>query len=355
MTEDKNNQFSDDAIRRFLFGRLSAAEQTTLEERLFTDDGLEARVRLAEFDLSDEYALERLSVADREAFAEKFLLSAERKRQLGVSTALRDRFASVTTTAPGRAKASISERFRLLLGLNQRAWRLAFGGAILVALVGMVWLLAKAPRIKEGIKAGIFNRRAPVPAPSVPRMAEHSNNTSSMPEHHITPSPMPPHEPTASPGILSVDLFSNASRDRNQMPSIDLPKGEHDIVRFQLALKPNQTGSYRADLMTVDGRSIFSSQALRANDTDSGKVDFDVPAVLLKSGAYQVSLRRAADGSKKTIASYYFRVQVAGWLGTRDPISRGSFGGAENQSGQIVRDSTGWQSKPCHWSSPSSA
>src|SRR6266705_2339774 len=117
--ENSSVEFTDNAIRGFLFGRLSAAEQTTLEERLFTDNSLEARLRLAEFDLADDYALERLSAADREAFAERFLLSAERKLQLKVSSALRDRFASATTieqTARHGAKASISERFRLLFG-----------------------------------------------------------------------------------------------------------------------------------------------------------------------------------------------------------------------------------------------
>ena len=311
-SDNNSQEFPDDAIRRFLFGRLSAAEQTTLEEHLFTDDRLEARVRLAEFDLADDYALERLSAADREAFEEKFLLSAERKRQLRVSTALRDRFASastVATTAPKGAQASIVERWRLLFGFNQRAWRFAFGVAILVVLVGMVWLLVKEPRIKEGFKAGIFNRRAPVPAPSAPRMAEHSNNTSSIPEHRITPLAMPPHEPTASPVIVSVDLFSDASRDRDKIPLIDLPKGEHDIVRLRLALKLSQTGSYRADLSTVDGQSVFGAQSLQVTATDAGKIDFDVPAALLKIGDYQVKLSRAGDGSKRTIASYYFRMQ----------------------------------------------
>jgi hypothetical protein len=312
MTEDKNNQFSDDAIRRFLFGRLSPAEQTTLEERLFTDDSLEARVRLVEFDLADGYALGRLSAADREAFEERFLLSAERKRQLRVSTALRDRFASASTvedTARRGAKASIVERWRLLLGFNQRAWRFAFGVAILVMLVGMVWLLVKEPRIKEGIKAGIFNRHAPVPAPSAPRMAGHSNNTSSIPEHRITPPAMPPHEPTASPVILSVDLFSDASRDRDKIPLIDLPKGEHDIVRLHLALKLSQTGGYRAALMTGDSQSVFGAQSLQATAADAGKIDFDIPAALLKIGDYRVKLSRAGGGSKRTVASYYFRVQ----------------------------------------------
>ena len=310
--ESNSQEFSDDAIRRFLFGRLSAAEQATFEEYLFTGESLEARVRLAEFDLADDYALERLSAADRKAFEKKFLLSAERTRQLKVSTALRDRFASTTTVAapaPKGATASISERLRFLFGLNQRAWRLAFGVAILVVLVGMVWLWVKEPRIKEGIKAGIFNRRAPVPAPSAPRMAEHSNNASSIPEHRITPLAMPPHEPTASPVILSVDLMPDAPRDHAQIPLIDLPKGEHDIVRLQLALKSNETGTFRAELLTINDQSVFIAQSLLSAGRDSGKIAFNVPAAQLKTGDYRVSLSRADDGSKRSVASYYFRVR----------------------------------------------
>ena len=310
MTEDNSNQFSDDAIRRFLFGRLSAAEQTTFEERLFADGDLEARVRLAEFDLADDYALERLSAADREAFEEKFLLSAERKRQLKVSSALRDRFASASTakdTAQHGAKASISERFRLLFGFNQHAWRFAFGVAALAVLVAAAWLVLRESRITRVINQPPIAKSSP--SPSSKREMEHPPGTTSPPEHHLTPSPMPPHEPTASPVIRSVELFSDASRDRDKIPLIDLPKGEHDIVRLQLALKLKQPGSYRADLLTVDGQSIFSSQPLQSTDTDAGKVDFDVPANLLKTGDYRVSFRRADDGSKRTVASYYFRVR----------------------------------------------
>lgn len=304
-SENNSHEFSDDAIRRFLFGRLSPAQQTTFEERLFTDGGLEARVRLAEVDLADNYALARLGQADREAFEEKFLLSAERKRQLRVSTALRNRFASAATTAPKGAKTSISERLQLLFGLNQRAWRLAFGVAILAVLVAAAWLVLKESHLRRTINPPPIVRSSP--SPSSKREMGHPPGTTSPPEHHITPTPMPPHEPTASPVILSVDLVSDSSRDKILL--IDLPKGEHDVVRLQLALKLNQTGSYRADLLTVDGQSIFSSQSLQSTGTDTGKVEFDVPAVLLKTGGYRVGLRRADDGSKRTVASYYFRVQ----------------------------------------------
>ena len=305
MTEDKHNQFSDDAIRRFLFGRLSAAEQAMLEERLFTDDGLEARVHLAEFDLADEYALERLSAADRDAFEENFLLSAGRKRQLRVSTALRDRFASVTATAPKLAKASVRERVRILFGFNQRVWRLGFGFAALIGLVAVAWLVLKEPHVRRAVSFPPIVKSSP--SPGSKGETAHGPGPTSPPEHHLTQSPMPAHEPAAAPAILSVELFRSASRD--QMPSMDLPKGEHDIVRLQLALKSNRTGSYRADLLTVENQNIFSSQALQSVENDAGKVDFDVPAALLKGGEYEVNLHRADDGSKKTVASYYFRVQ----------------------------------------------
>ncbi len=310
VTRNSSVDFPDDAIRRFLFGRLSAAEQATLEERLFTDDALEARVRQAEFDLTDDYALERLSAADRKAFEGEFLLSSERKRLLKVSTALRDRFASgptVEQTVRNGAKASISERWRLLFGLNQRAWRFAFGGLVLAALVAATWLVLKKSHPVQTINPTPIVRSSP--SPGSKSETEHPHDPSSPPEHHITPSPMPPHQPTASPVILSVELFSDASPARDAIPLIDLPKGPHDIVRLQLALKLNQSGSYRADLLRVDGQSIFSSQSLEPADIDAGKVEFDVPAALLKVGDYRVSLRRADDGSTKTVASYYFRVR----------------------------------------------
>lgn len=310
--QNNSRDFSDDDVRRFLLGRLDATERTTFEEHLFIDDRLEARVRLGEFELADDYVLARLSAADRQAFEERFLLTADRKRTLSVSAALRNRFASTSSAAIAErdgAKASIAGRLRLLFGLNRRSWRIAFGAVIIVVLFASVWLVVKQPRIKESIKARIFNRRVPVPAPRAPRMTEHSNNTSSAPVHQTTASPMPPHEPTASPAIVSIVLFPGATRDGDELPHIVVPKGEHDIVRLRLALKRNQTGTYRAEILTIDGQSVFSTQSLQPTDTDASNADFDIPAALLKTGDYQVKLSRADGGSKGSVASYYFRVQ----------------------------------------------
>src|SRR2546421_2433908 len=95
MFEDsfKSKDFSDETIRSFLLEGLSSTEQTVFEEQFLLNDELEVRVRLAEFDLTDDYAFGRLSAAEQTQFEQTFLLTTERKQQLNVSTALRDRFA----------------------------------------------------------------------------------------------------------------------------------------------------------------------------------------------------------------------------------------------------------------------
>ena len=92
------------------------------------------------------------------------------------------------------------------------------------------------------------------------------------------------------------------------MPHVDLSKGENDFVR----LEPTQEegGSYRAELSTIDGRSVFRVESLTSVAGGTGHAFvFDVPTRLLKSGVYQVKLSGISDDSEKKSASYYFQVR----------------------------------------------
>ncbi len=295
-----SQEFSDETIRRFLLGGLSASEQPLFEQRLITDDGLDARVRLAEFDLADDYAFERLSTLDRELFEKKFLLTSDRQQQVRVSKVLRDRFSS--TAATSSEEHTVAQRLRELFGLNRPAWRIAFGVLILLILFGTAWLVIKEPRIVRQIANRITPRRS-TPA-SAPREAGHPTNTS-MPEHQTTPSPMPEHDQTAAARIV---LMPAVSYDSNKLLSVNLPKGEQEIVRLQLVVKPDQPGPHRAELLTVQGQSIFSADSLQSADSRAN-VDFDVPAHLLNGGDYQIRLSRSDRGKQEVVARYYFRVQ----------------------------------------------
>ena len=80
--ENGDGEVSDETIRRFVLGRLSVSEQPAFEQRLFSEDALDARVRLAELDLADDYAYGRLSNDERALFEEKFLVSADRRQKV---------------------------------------------------------------------------------------------------------------------------------------------------------------------------------------------------------------------------------------------------------------------------------
>ena len=295
-------EFSDEAIRRFLFGSLSAAEQLTFEEGLFANERLETRVRLAECELADDYAFGRLSAAERELFEQKFLVSAARQQKLSVSKALRDRFARAFA-APSEG-TTIGERLQRLLGLNQPSWRLALSVVILMLLIGTVWLVLHEPHIRDKF----FARRRPAPAAT--------SNTDQQESHHpVKPSPAPPQEETAStpeperpvPAPGAVVLVPENRYERDRIAQVSLAHDARDL-HVQLEFKINQPAKYRAELLTVAGQSVFSAGSLKPAGGGT-TIDFDVPVRFLKAGDYQVKLSRVTEGIEEGVASYYFRVQ----------------------------------------------
>ena len=295
-----SNAFSDEAIRRFLLGTLSESEQPVFEQRLISDDGLEARTRLIELDLADDYAGGRLMTSDRKLFEQRFLVTAERKGQLAVSELLRDRFsfagAASLTTQP--ETKSFARRLAHFLGLDRRAWRIAFGAVILLILLGTVLLVIKEPQLPLVIANKIKPKRL-VPR-SLPREVNHPTNTAS-PEHLTTPSPLPPHE-AAVQTAQRVELFPS-SPEIGKIPTLTLSNGAGDVLRLRLVVTLTPNAPCRAEVLTADGKVVFSVDSL-----PGPPFNVDVPMHLLKSGKYQVRLSDARDVSKKEIASYYFFV-----------------------------------------------
>ena len=139
-------KYSDETIRSFLLGQLAADNQTFFEQRLFTDDDFESRVRLAELALTDDYARDRLSRQERDRFHKTYLVTTERKQIIGVSQALHDRFRS-----PNIARISLTQRLRAAFDVSQPAWRYAFAALILLLVFATVWRGIKEPQIVQQI------------------------------------------------------------------------------------------------------------------------------------------------------------------------------------------------------------
>jgi len=181
-----------------------------------------------------------------------------------------------------------------------------FAVLIFILLVGGAWVIVK----KEGrIKDVITKRwgRPRSPSPTVPVETNHPTN-SSLPEHQTSPSPMPVHDQTSAPSVSAIIALTPAgSPNGGNIPSVKI--AQQDIVRLQLVLQPYQPGTYRAELLSAVGQSVFSAEAIKAPEGGAAQIDFDVPARLLKTGNYQVRLSRDHAGAKQSMVRYYFRVQ----------------------------------------------
>ena len=294
---DATKQASDETIRRFLLGSLGASEQPRFEQQFISDSELDARVRLLELDLADEYACGNLTAIDRKLFEQRFLVTADRRRKLLVSNLLRERFAHSVSLARVDAPPLLT-RLATFFGLNRPVLRFAFGALILIILFGAVLLIIKEPRLKQRVTT-IFRKR---PAPhSAPREMNHPPNIPS-PEHANTPAPTPIHE-SAVQSIQTLELFPSAP-ELGKVPTVFLSNGEKDVLRLQLIVTANEAASYRAEIMTMDGQQAFA-----ADERPGPHVNVDIPMRLLKSGKYHARLRNARDASKTEVASYYFFVR----------------------------------------------
>lgn len=288
---------SDDSIRRFLLGQLTANEQTDFETRLFTDAELEARVRLAEFELSDDYASAQLTSTERELFHQRFLLTSDRSQILDVSRALHDRFATQSIT---KSPAAIGERVRNFFDLKQPAWRYAFAAVILVLLFATVLLVTKKTQIVETL---VPERIRPKPKVTPTPEVMHHAGTPSSPVHAEQSPAMLAHEAPA----MTVALDPNMKPD--QTSPLSLPDDDAAVVRFQLPIQTDRTGSYRAGLFTILGEAIFTADSLKPPDTNRTAIYFDVPRKILKAGQYRITLSRVDGDSNLKTVDYYFQVK----------------------------------------------
>ena len=302
--QSSSTTFSDDAIRRFLLGQLSAADRLLFERLFFEDAGLETRVRLAEYELTDDYAWDRLPLAYRRLFEQKFLLSLARAQKLKVSQILRKRFDPALGAVSFEHENRVISKLRSLVGFTQpRSFAVVV--VILLLLMGTLWLLIRAPRFVSKFIA----RRPPVAKPGPLPLARTPENRSQTLSHHQTSSPIP--SPITSDSSDRVEfgrtivLSPATSIEGGQFPVIS---PQSDVVRFELSVKANHAPTFRAELQTISGQLVFEAQALKADDTGVPNVYLELPAGLLKASEYQIKLSSSEDSAEE-VGRYYFRVQ----------------------------------------------
>ncbi len=300
----------DETLRLYLLCLLAEDERLRVDERLLGDQELAERIALVESELTDDYAAGRLNTAEQEAFAKRFLVTEDRRRQLRFTSALQDysRSRAAAPVITPRPAPSLRERIAGFFSPNRPGWAIAGSFAVLVLLVGLVWFIASQLRDSTPL---IAKQESPTPVLLSPARSQDSvPHEASAP----TPQPTPSRKPEAIPSpadqrvtIASFVLLPGGARGGGELARVAVPGGKRDVVRLTLELEnATAAGSYQAELANAEGHAVSVPGKLT---TEAGnRVVYAIPARLLHSGDYQIKLSRTnASGQTETVGRYYFR------------------------------------------------
>src|SRR5262245_16421382 len=139
----KQTQDSEDLIERYLLGELSVAERTALENEYLVDKAKYDQVCGIEDDLLYRYARGALSPADRERIERQYLTNPWRRRHLEFAKALAQVIDGEMATRSA-AKRTTDVSWRSQLGALPRGLRIVLrlmpAVAALVVISGGTWL-----------------------------------------------------------------------------------------------------------------------------------------------------------------------------------------------------------------------
>lgn len=281
-------RFSDTAIRRFLLGQMRRTNRLSFERALFCDSSLEQRTRLAEIALADDYASRRLGGKDLSAFIERFALSAARRNQIEVSTALSEYFTPAVDAAPTTT----------LLTFEHLAWKLAFATMILIMLFASIWVATKEPRI---VKRFLPLRTHPAGATTAtPEVAHHAGRTSESAAHRDdSPAPLS-HE-----AAINAIILDSTTAEENA-PTVTLTSVVDQSLRLQLGLSEVAQSTYMAQLIKNTGEVVYTQADIVTTPANGERLNFDIPIEHLAVGDFQIRLTRTSDGKQ---AIYFLRVR----------------------------------------------
>ena len=242
---------SDDALRRYLLGSLSEADESRLEDAYLADPGLAARIEGVEHDLVDDYVTGALDATDRARFESYYLTTPEHRQQLEVARAVRRAEVASPIASPATPMAALPR------------WVLPLAAVVVMALAALLLMRSRTapPPVEVAQQPSVTEPPSPAPAPPV-----------------VTPAP----PPAAPPIVLAtVILQSGLTRGGSNVPTLrPVPGTTH--VDLQFPADAAMTGA-SARVETPEGTVVFAGP-IEATPAPHVRV----PATALPAGDYLV-------------------------------------------------------------------
>lgn len=336
----------EDSLIQYLVGEMTAAECEELEARYFVDGDLLEQLLAVEENLLDDYARGRLAPNIREQVERRLLLSPRRRESLDFSQDLQLFFSSQEDTSPASASAIIESQtptqswWRSVLtqfGVWSPASRLIFAASLILLLLGGVWLTFHFRRGESQIAQTLPVISPPISSPIPIEQAQ--NPPGQLPVQHAqgdlrSSKPSEQSKPGVNSSRISHPSVNKAPQphagDQNNVPTANalltlmparsrggagaraliIPR-EAKFVRFNLALEQSAYNSYRVELQTAEGVTLWRTKELRARRSNSADgIMLTVPANFFAvKGDYIFSLKGTTGGAHDDLSDYYFLLE----------------------------------------------
>jgi len=140
-------------IDRYLLGELPDSERELVEEQFFADDQFFAEVEAAEMALIDRYVRNEMSAEERDALEQNYLVTPERKVKVADARSFHNelKHLRIPGVVEAKEKASWFERLFGGSGFSLSAMQLGTAAAVLILVVGVVWLLFDSNRLRQEV------------------------------------------------------------------------------------------------------------------------------------------------------------------------------------------------------------
>ena len=298
---------------RFLLGALHEQEHAAVEERLFTDAGLQGRLDIATDDLIHRYVAGALAADDHARFERYFLASRRHRERLVfvrdlVAAADRVRSARVPRVTPAPRAMPGTARWALAAGVL-----LAVGVVVATRTPPPGAEHAAAPPPPPSLAAAPVSPPETLPPPPGPRLDPEQGEQA----------PAQPDEPSEAATVrvirVSEGVYTNpvdvpmtsstravrveAALEPRGLASAGAPQQETRPEGRQAPVslppaRPLTSGSptFKAVVRDSTGRDVWWAEGLAPSTSDRSKVTVEVPAGVFTSRNYTLSIQEVGPG-----------------------------------------------------------
>ena len=316
-------------IRRYLLGEVTDGEREQVERQLMTDRQYLDHILRVEERLMDEYVRGELDLDEREPFETRFLSAPERRDKLEFAESLnryivgaRDwKSADVADTddeASGRKGATV---WLSRMPVRPAIALLAVATLVLAACTTMLLLQnarlkkqvheqqANLDQAEESLRRQLDEQMGR--SEELARQLEQSQKEMSRIDQELSSLKQDKSHRRENPApiIASLIIAPGSVRDRGPINRVDLKTGIEQL-RLELKLQGEDYQSYKVEVKTVEGKSIWKEVNLRARQRAEGKsLVATLPARQLPEGDYLATLSGLAPGrGYEEVATYYFTI-----------------------------------------------